>query len=201
MQPALSSTTWSHTTIGGVGYLRYSPSGGEVLAPLHLPTGVLIDHIELDACDTDASNDVGVVTLYHCQDSASGPGPCDPVDTITPPTGTPGCYYQRGTAALNYTVPDNADNDFAFDVSLPGSSTVGLRGMKVYYKLQVSTYSGTPDFTDVPASDAGYQFIEALYQSGITSGCGGGNYCPDANLTRRQMAVFLAKALGLHYPY
>jgi hypothetical protein len=34
--------------------------------------------------------------------------------------------------------------------------------------------------------------------SGITAGCGGGNYCPDAP-TRRQMAIFLAKALGLHW--
>ena len=31
-------------------------------------------------------------------------------------------------------------------------------------------------------------------------GCGSGNYCPDANLTRGQMAVFLSKAMGLHFP-
>jgi hypothetical protein len=36
--------------------------------------------------------------------------------------------------------------------------------------------------------------------SGITAGCGGGNFCPDNPLTRRQMAVFLAKALGLNWP-
>jgi hypothetical protein len=35
--------------------------------------------------------------------------------------------------------------------------------------------------------------------SGITAGCGGGNYCPDAPLTRGQMAVFLSKGLGLHF--
>jgi hypothetical protein len=34
----------------------------------------------------------------------------------------------------------------------------------------------------------------------VTGGCGNGNYCPDAPLTRGQMAVFLAKALGLHWP-
>ncbi len=45
-----------------------------------------------------------------------------------------------------------------------------------------------------------FQFIEALYASGITAGCGGGNYCPDSPLTRGQMAVFLAKALGLQWP-
>ena len=47
-----------------------------------------------------------------------------------------------------------------------------------------------------------YQFIVVamiLAASGITAGCGGGNYCPDAPLTRGQMAVFLSRALGLHW--
>jgi S-layer homology domain len=52
----------------------------------------------------------------------------------------------------------------------------------------------------VPTTDPAFQFIEALVASGITAGCGSGNYCPDAPLTRRQMAVFLAKALGLQWP-
>jgi hypothetical protein len=51
----------------------------------------------------------------------------------------------------------------------------------------------------VPPSDPAFQYIEALFASGITAGCAGGNYCPDAPLTRRQMAVFLAKALGLQW--
>ena len=55
-------------------------------------------------------------------------------------------------------------------------------------------------FGDVPVFHPFYQFIEALARSGITGGCGGGNYCPDAPLTRGQMAVFLSKALGLHWP-
>jgi hypothetical protein len=53
----------------------------------------------------------------------------------------------------------------------------------------------------VPTNDSAFQFVEALVASGITVGCGGGNYCPDAPLTRRQMAVFLSKALGLHWPW
>jgi hypothetical protein len=44
------------------------------------------------------------------------------------------------------------------------------------------------------------QFVEALVASGITAGCGNGNFCPDAPSTRRQMAVFLTEALGLHRP-
>src|SRR5262249_17179373 len=36
--------------------------------------------------------------------------------------------------------------------------------------------------------------ICSIAQAGITTGCGGGNYCPDASVTRAQMAVFLLKA-------
>jgi hypothetical protein len=51
----------------------------------------------------------------------------------------------------------------------------------------------------VPTSHPYFQFIQALAASGITGGCGGGNYCPDNPVTRGQMAVFLAKALGLQF--
>ena len=36
--------------------------------------------------------------------------------------------------------------------------------------------------------------------AGITAGCGGGNFCPDQPITRKQEAAFIAKALGLHWP-
>ena len=39
-------------------------------------------------------------------------------------------------------------------------------------------------FGDVPVSDPGFQYIEALVASGISAGCGGGNYCPNNALTR-----------------
>src|SRR5207247_2000418 len=35
---------------------------------------------------------------------------------------------------------------------------------------------------------------------GITSGCGEGNYCADANVTREQMAAFLLRSLGEFAP-
>ena len=53
-------------------------------------------------------------------------------------------------------------------------------------------------FGDVPCP-AGFavDWIEQLSNEGITGGCGGGNYCPDASVTRGQMAVFLTKTFGL----
>ena len=52
-------------------------------------------------------------------------------------------------------------------------------------------------FADVPAQNAFAPWIEQLAAEGVTAGCGGGNYCPNAPNTRGQMAVFLTKTFGL----
>ena len=49
-------------------------------------------------------------------------------------------------------------------------------------------------FTDVPIDFWAGDYIEELAAEGITAGCGGGNYCPDAPITRAEMAVFLLVA-------
>jgi hypothetical protein len=51
-------------------------------------------------------------------------------------------------------------------------------------------------FADVPASAFGAAWIEDLYAQGFTGGCATSplRYCPDASVTRAQMAVILLKA-------
>ncbi|MGH9379000.1 MAG: S-layer homology domain-containing protein [Thermoanaerobaculia bacterium] len=72
--------------------------------------------------------------------------------------------------------------------------------VRAQWRRQVSPPPATATFGDVPTSHPFFQHIEALAVSGITAGCGGGgDFCPDTPLTRGQMAVFLAKALGLHW--
>jgi hypothetical protein len=56
--------------------------------------------------------------------------------------------------------------------------------------------SGTM-FADVPATHWAAGWIEQLANEGITGGCGGGNYCPDGDVNRDQMAVFLTKTFNL----
>jgi len=48
-------------------------------------------------------------------------------------------------------------------------------------------------FADVACPSPFADWIEQLASEGVTAGCGGGNYCPDASITRSQMAVFLLK--------
>ncbi len=61
------------------------------------------------------------------------------------------------------------------------------------------SYSQTPYFADVAPTDFGFQWIQAMYELGITKGCGpdpngGVDYCPNASVTRIEMAVFIIKA-------
>ena len=50
------------------------------------------------------------------------------------------------------------------------------------------------DFLDVNSINPFHDFVESVFRAGITAGCGGGNYCGTAPVTRAQMAVFLLKA-------
>jgi hypothetical protein len=54
-----------------------------------------------------------------------------------------------------------------------------------------------PLFADVPASSPFCRWIEELARRGVVTGCGGGNYCPTAPVTREQMGVFIAGTFGL----
>jgi hypothetical protein len=57
------------------------------------------------------------------------------------------------------------------------------------------TYRGY--FDDVPSSHIFWPYIEAMKELGITAGCTTSRYCPNANVTRAQLATFLARAMGI----
>lgn len=52
-------------------------------------------------------------------------------------------------------------------------------------------------FADVPANYWAAAWIKQLVAEGISSGCGGGNFCPSGQVNRAQMAVFLVEAFNL----
>ncbi|MFZ5877990.1 MAG: Ig-like domain repeat protein, partial [Chloroflexota bacterium] len=55
-------------------------------------------------------------------------------------------------------------------------------------------------FADVPSDHWAAAWIEELAAEGITAGCGNSNYCPDAPVTRAEMAVLIVTALNLVLP-
>jgi hypothetical protein len=57
---------------------------------------------------------------------------------------------------------------------------------------------GVAPFSDVPASSPYCPFVRQAFGAGITSGCGGGKYCPQGAVTREQLAMFLTRVLRAH---
>jgi hypothetical protein len=49
------------------------------------------------------------------------------------------------------------------------------------------------DFADVPVSHIFHGAVVKIFKNGITTGCGGNNYCPDVAVNRDQMAVFVLR--------
>ena len=132
------------------------------------------------------------------------------------PTGSLSGFTGPGGAA--YTVNDGAAN-YGSVVSV---DTASCRDTGNCYRLSVSNPAVRPathwdasvtetlssgatktwtlhlgsSFGDVGMGHWAYGHIESLLHSGITAGCGGGDFCPESTASRWQIAVFLSTALA-----
>jgi hypothetical protein len=159
---------------------------------LELPAGAVIDYIGVNSA-TLADASLGF--HLHVRDAAN-------VRTTLLSYSLPGHADFRTdyTGFLGIEVPENAGHTYVLDIEHPVTQQRSDLGyVEIYWRRRVSDPPPVPTFGDVPTSHPFYPFIEALAGSGITGGCGGGKYCPEKPLTRGQMAVFLAKALGLQW--
>lgn len=100
--------------------------------------------------------------------------------TVTVNTGGVG----SGTIRLNVVDNDSILDAASISLGGAGAGNGNFSSGTVYNK---------PTFSDVPASHWAWKHIEGVYVVGITSGCSSSGYCPDAPVTRAQMAVFLLK--------
>jgi IPT/TIG domain/S-layer homology domain len=66
--------------------------------------------------------------------------------------------------------------------------------LKARYGACVVPFPCQGIFSDVPCPSTFADWIELLYDDGITGGCGPGIYCPTNPVLRQQMAVFLLKS-------
>jgi hypothetical protein len=167
-------------------------------AALDLPQGAQITRIELEGCDSSATAHVTLALFVFPSPSGSlslarSVGSTD--------AAIPGCtFFSLDTTADNIFV-DRSLHRYQARIEISGlDANTSVRAARVGYKLRVSPAPTVATYTDVPTTHPFFRFVEALNASGITGGCGGGNYCPDAPVTRGQMAVFLSGALGLHFP-
>ncbi|HTR04738.1 MAG TPA: S-layer homology domain-containing protein [Thermoanaerobaculia bacterium] len=220
-RPADAPQTWGTTNPAyvSVAEWQFSPSSSAVafsdfgnparrysltpdayfLASPSLPPGALLQSLEFDFCNTQPDGGSSILLQLYSATAVNFD-----FTLLTQITGTAnqGCTSTFvDLTGLNYTTDDVQRRLILEAVFGPNAdSTTSFSGAVVGYRLQVSPAPASPQFADVPVTDPAFQYIEALAASGITSGCGGGNFCPDTAVTRRQMAVFLAKALGLQWP-
>ncbi len=178
----------------------WSAGGGiALIAHPHVPSGARLVSLELDYCDTNLNDHMYLILSYcdylgaNCQDLGQ-------IMTAKIPFGS-GCGSLSVDLTPNNFTLDNNAGQLRLTAGLSsGDFTNVLVGVYVGYKLQVSAAPAVATFADVPTSSPQFKFVEALVAAGITAGCGGGKYCPNDAITRGQMAVFLATALGLHFP-
>jgi hypothetical protein len=197
--PAFSFQAIDGSALSNTGpYNRFSTTSTEADASVSVPAGALITSIELEGCDGDAVGEVLYVLFYV--DSSGGFFLLSDVGT-TGAAATDGCGFYFTGLTTPHTV-DNFNNTYYVAArNTTNTALLSYTAVRVYYNLQVSPAPGIATFTDVPTSDFAFQFIEAFNAAGITVGCNltPPQYCPDATVTRREMAVFFAKALGLHF--
>jgi S-layer homology domain len=192
--PYNSSTTYDYW---GSGY-RYLTAGTWMDAGIRLPSGAYLSVARLDYYDNDGARSPGLYLLQFDNPSSSFE-----LCSITAPPGTPGyTNTATGCTSINHTIR-NGNTTYVARVVLSAAagSNIMFKGVRLYWKRQIRTGLSHP-FNDIGGLSTEFQHsIAALYQSGITTGTTPTTYSPFSPVNRGQMATFLARALGLHWPH
>lgn len=180
------------------------------VARLNLPEGALVYRYTVFAYDNDASLDLNLIAQDNLARYGTGGTPTPTYSTIAnSAAGTTGAstdYQLLSSGSMNtvidtYLSADSTHHDYDIRLSLPKSPNLRFRGVWAFWARTIAPAPATASFSDVPTSHPFFNEVQQLAKSGITLGCGGGNFCPDSAVTRGQMAAFLSRALGLHWNY
>jgi hypothetical protein len=195
--------TYTHCTSGLEGNVTYPTFAS---APIEVPEGAMLSTLRYWAYDTSSSNDLYFRVYSVCQGFSSGAGP-----TITMlgegfTIAAVGQY--NAFAGLGDVTVDNRNCHYFVQVEFAppdvecSGHALRVQKLQVAWIRQVSPAPAVASFNDVPTTHPYFRFIEALKDSGITGGCSvtPPMFCPNNPITRGEMAVFLAAALGLSWP-
>jgi hypothetical protein len=127
-----------------------------------------------------------------------GPGaPNDPVYAIVDGAADYGVVPSGATGSCTAT-----GNCYTFSIGVPTARPVlhwdatyreDILPLSLGQSLTRTLHVGD-SFGDVARSSPFYRFVETILHHNLTSGCGGGNFCPVASTPREQMAVFVLVA-------
>jgi hypothetical protein len=98
-----------------------------------------------------------------------------------------------GAAALGM-IPLDQSQVFGFTQPLPAGTLndVVIQGGSGNATLPRAWFA---DFLDLPSQAPFHDMVERVVRSGLSSGCGAGNYCPFSPVRRAQIAVLLLRAI------
>ena len=159
--------------------------------------GARVFSIALLACEDGTGTVTGSLDEIALGDLAT----VNPLLSISTQSGQ-GCQ-DPGSIALSPFTIDNHFHLYQLRIVINGPAGSGLHfyDLSPAYNLHISPPPASPTFADVPVTHTYFRAIEAFAASGISGGCGSGNYCPNQFVTRGEIAAFFARALGLHFPF
>lgn len=199
----LSVSTTNPRLTYSINHFYSSPGSGSPVfyfAPLELEQGLLVDTYTCVYNDGSAANDLGFDLQKSTIDFATGTASWASLGSGSS-SGSPGVDFVNIPLSSNETIQNQVGNTYYnYVLRAAVSDDTSFAGCMVYWTRQISPAPATARFTDVPTSHQMFREIEALAASGVTTGCTPTQFCPSSNVTRAQMAAFLARALGLHYP-
>jgi hypothetical protein len=208
----MPATLFAHSNIAGSvlvydsGYFFNNPASAtprRFFAAIPLPGGSRIFQIECHVGDSSAANNVTLTYQRWGFDT----------NADTPVTDFSRIWATSGAAGYQdvYFLPNEADGTivhgegstrYTYYLTVDVASDTSFRGCQIGWRRLVSPEPATASFpNDVPTNHPYFRFVEALVAAGVTSGCAPQAYCPNQPVTRGEMAVFLAAALGLHFPF
>jgi hypothetical protein len=170
-------------------------------AQIDVEPGSLVDLITCVYNDGSATNDVSFQWYKYTTNVSTGASTAQTLASFTS-TGSAGVDFDFLDPATDQTISttDGAVQLFNHYLAADVAGDTSINGCWIWWERQVGPAPAVATFpTDVPTSSPIFRFVEALAASGVTGGCGPGTYCPDQPVTRGQMAVFLAVALGMGF--
>jgi hypothetical protein len=192
--PADSSQE-SHTS-GSLGRFGTTNAEQHFYASADIPAGAVIDFIGFSNLNDGEAN---VMALHLRARGTDGS-----LTELVAVDNTPHTNWQvDGNANALGILWAGGFSPLILDIEIvPNPNLQFFGSVTIMWKRTVTPAPGFATFNDVPTSHPFHQYVEALSASGITAGCQANPplYCPDSPVTRGQMAVFLAKALGLNWP-
>jgi hypothetical protein len=167
-----------------------TPTSTETYVPSNTPT-------DTPASTSTATHTPTITNIPASTSTASNTPTLTPIPTFTH-TSTFTVTNTQISAFTNTPMPTSTSTSTATSTATAMNTPTSITTSTPTRMPTMTATSTSLSFGDVPTEYWAQDFVERLYRAGITGGCllNPLKYCPEATVTRAQMAVFLER--GIH---